>query len=74
MPRKTTTQPVTGPIRSANAQRAYAAGEVTWTIDLVTPQERVQQRVANTSSRSAITLTAVAATIWLFDIVVLAAR
>jgi hypothetical protein len=70
MPRGTSAKnaTVTAPRRSANAARAYAAGEVTWTIDLARSPARVTERAVSAANRSGIVLGTVAAAVWVYDI------
>jgi hypothetical protein len=69
------TPPVTcTPLRSAGAARAHAANKVTWTIDLAQASTRITEQAVVASNRQGIALGLLAAVIWSYDIVRIAAR
>ncbi|MCU1595977.1 MAG: hypothetical protein JWO12_3369 [Frankiales bacterium] len=70
MPRATRAKnaPVTAPLRSPNAARAHAAGEVTWTIDLAQSPGSINERAVSAANRSVMALGLVAVSIWGYDL------
>ena len=76
MPRTTPAKngTVAAPLRSPNAARAHAAGQVTRTIDLGQSSAQITQRAALAANRSVTALGLVAVIVWSYDLVRIVGR